>query len=150
MMSMICFLFVKKTAKRLLQEVGEYVVPLLGESFILGLDEDADFVLGTGIADNGTARAGEFLVCFCDKVGIAGNLGQRGVLLDVEAAEFLRIFFHESGELVELFVFLLHELEDVERGNDTVAGGGVIEEDQVTGLFAAEGEASSGGRRYLF
>ena len=50
----------------------------------------------------------------------------------------LRILLHESRHLRESHVFFFHELENVERGDDAVPGGCVVEEDQVSGLFSAE------------
>jgi hypothetical protein len=45
---------------------------------------------------------------------------------------------HHRGELGERLAGGGHPLEQVERGEDAVAGGGVVAHDHVAGLLAAE------------
>ena len=103
------------------------------------LDEDADLVLGAGVADELAAGVAEGGVGFLHEFLKAGEVGERRLGVDLEVEQFLRELVHDGGELGEGGLALDHHAQDLERAEDAVAGGDVVAENEVAGIFTAEG-----------
>ena len=60
------------------------------------------------------------------------------LVFDAEVALGLRIFFEDFFEFAERFAGFDHDAQDLERANDAVARGGVVAEDHMSALLAAD------------
>ena len=63
---------------------------------------------------------------------------KRRLVFDAEIALGLGVFFENSFEFAERFAGFDHDAQDLERTDDTVACGGVVAEDHVSALLAAD------------
>ena len=103
-----------------------------------GFDHYAGEGFGAGVADDDSAGGGE--VGFGG--GDGGDDGGEGVegefFADLYVEDDLRIVGEVGDELAEGFAAAVDYVEDKERGEEAVAGGGAGGEEDVAGLFAAQ------------
>ena len=127
--------------------VGDGVGVVVHEGFGFGFDHDAGEGFGAGVADDDAAGVGEGEFGGGDGGGYGGDLVERALFADVDVDDGLREGFEVGGEFGEGLAAAMHDVEEQERGEEAVAGGGAAGEDDVAGLFAAEGRA--GGEHLL-
>ena len=129
-----------------LQPAGEGVYEAAGTSparpaeglFLRGrLHHHADLRFGTAGTDQHPTGVAQF------GLGLAHGHGQflgvgRTVLVHVRHVdEHLREPGHDLGQLRQALLVVSHRGQQVQTGEEPVAGGGVVQQDHVTGLFAA-------------
>src|ERR1035437_6660253 len=117
------------------------------EGFGFGFDHDAGEGFGTGVADDYAAGVGEGEFCGGDGGGDGGDLVERTLFADVHVDDDLREGLEVGGELGEGLAAAVDDVEQQECGEQAVTGGAAAGEDDVAGLFAAQGCA---GGEHLF
>jgi hypothetical protein len=127
--------------------VGYGVGVVAHEGFGFGFDHDAGEGFGAGVADDYAAGVAEGGFCGGDGGADGGDLVEGALFADVDVDDDLGEGFEVGGELGEGLAAAVDDVEEEERGEDAVAGGGAAGEDDVAGLFAAEGCA--GGEHLL-
>ena len=105
-------------------------------------DQDAHLVLGAGVADEVTSQVAELGVGLAQsrlqpRQGLQGRLGP-----DLQVHEALGVLAHDLSQDRERLAATLHDAQHLQRAEDAVARGGIVGEDQVTGVLPAEGVAS--------
>ena len=104
-------------------------------------DHDADDRLGAGLADKDAAGVAQ-------RIGHSLNGGLHiGVVLcgllvgDVDVLQHLRVDLQRSSQLAHGLLLCKHDLHHLQARQDTVAGAGVLREDDVAALLAADAAA---------
>ncbi len=92
---------------------GEFGGPVANGFGVAVLDHDAGFVFGAGVADEVSPVFAEGDVGFGEEFLEVGEGGEVWFGGDVEAFEFLGVFFHAGGEFVEGLAGFLHDAEDL-------------------------------------
>jgi len=96
-----------------------------------GFDHYAGEGFGAGVADDYAAGGGEVGFGGGDG-GYDGGEGVEGEFFaDLYVEDDLRVVGQVGDELAEGFVAAVHEIQDEERGEETVAGGGAGGEEDV-------------------
>ncbi len=125
----------------LLHHLRKLPDPLVHRIGVAVFDQDADLVLGAGVANELAAGVAEGRVGFLHELLEAGEFDERRLGGDLEVDQLLRELAHAGGEFGEGGFLFLHDAQHLERAEDAVAGGGVIGEDEVAGTLATEGAA---------
>lgn len=106
-----------------------------------GFDHDAAELLGSGVSHEDAAVFAQFAFGVADGGGDIRQGSQGRFFDDIDIDEALRGFAEDGCQFGEFASGLFHSREELESRDDTVAGRMLVEEDHVTGLFAAEGSA---------
>ena len=121
------------------------LLDVLFAGFVLGsLDHDADQRLGAGLTDQDAACVAQSLA-----YGLDGGL-HIGVILrsllvgDLDVLQHLRIDLQRCGQLAHRLLLGQHDLHHLQARQDAVAGAGVLGEDDVAALLAADAAAVFG------
>ena len=114
----------------------------LRDAFGLGLDHHADERLGAGGAHEDAALAAQELLLVRDggleRIARHDGLLHAAVVADDDVQQHLRVLRAVGGEHGRALAGEREDLQELERGELTVAGGGVVGEDHVARLLAAE------------
>jgi hypothetical protein len=111
--------------------------------FVLAFDHDAGEGFSAGEADEDAALAGEIEFAGGDGFLDGGEVGDGLALADADVEKNLGEGLKGFGDLIEGSFGGEHGVEDTEGGEEAIAGGGEIGEDDVAGLFSAEGGANT-------
>ena len=121
------------------EPVDDATAPGFDEEGIAAFDEEADLGFGAGVAEEEAAAGGaDFGFGFLEEVGDAVEFLEGTFFADFEIGDDLREAGPGLGEFGEGFTGLLEDAEDLEGGDEAIAGGAVIAEDHVAALFAAQ------------
>lgn len=101
-------------------------------------DEDTQFVLGPGIADEMAAGITEGRICLADLFLQGMQLAQGHAGTDLQVHQGLGIFAHTRGEVGQGGALLPHEPQDLQGAEDAIARRSVISEDEVAGVLSPE------------
>src|SRR3954469_333059 len=110
---------------------------VLDQDAILALAHDADHRLGAGGADQQAAVAVEPLLAIGDRrfdIGIVERLAA----LVTDVLQDLRQRIEAGADFRHRPAQLLHDRQHMQCGNEAIAGGGVVGQDDVAGLLATE------------
>ena len=114
----------------------------LRDAFGLSLDHHADERLGAGGAHEDAALAAQELLLVRDggleRIARHDGLLHAAVVADDDVQQHLRVLRAVGGEHGRALAGEREDLQELERGELTVAGGGVVGEDHVARLLAAE------------
>ncbi len=105
---------------------------------VFGFDHDASQFLCSGVANYDSAAVAEFGFGRLERLREAGDGVERGLVLDADVDDGLRVGLEVLDQGAEGAARVIHHVEDDEGGEQAVAGGGAVGEDDVAGLFAAE------------
>ena len=111
---------------------------LLADVLALGFHHDPDDRLGAGFPHQnapGVAQLGGDLRDGLLHVGVSLR---RGLVGHPDVFQHLRIEGEAFAELAQGLLLRHHRLHDLQAGEDAVAGGGVLGEDDVAALLAAQ------------
>src|SRR5665213_2826320 len=107
--------------------------------FALGLNHDAGQGFSSAVADDHAASIFQLFFRGADSGGDCRNAVKRALFADLYVDDDLRKDFEIRSKVVDGFAAARHEIEDHEGGENSVAGGGQVREQDVAGLFAAQG-----------
>ena len=121
------------------------LLDVLFAGLVLGsLDHDADQRLGAGLTDQDAARVAQSLAYGLDG-GLHIGVILRGLLVgDLDVLQHLRIDLQRCGQLAHRLLLGQHDLHHLQARQDAVAGAGVLGEDDVAALLAADAAAVFG------
>src|SRR5215218_1417840 len=108
----------------------------------LGLDHDPDQGLGPRRADQHPAPVPQPGLLVGDRVPDGGGALQGVAVGDPDVDQDLGKAAHDRGQLGQGAAGAGDHAQEVEAGEEAVAGGGAVEEDEVAGLLAAQGVAA--------
>ncbi len=109
--------------------------------FVFGFDHDACELLGAGIAEDDAAVFAECGLSFGESAGDCGERFERGFRTDFYVDDGLWIVLEALDEGFDLAAHG-DERSDFHGGEKAVAGGAVVEENDVAGLLAADDVAA--------
>src|SRR5688572_4918935 len=110
---------------------------------VAAFEEKTGLGLGAGITEQDPAAFGrELRLSLLHEVKDAVQLFKRNFLPNFDVGDELRITRPALAQLREHLALRLHDAQDLQRGHQSITGGGVITEDKVATLFAPEVEAS--------
>ena len=108
------------------------------------LDHDADQRLGAGLTDQDAACVAQSLAYGLDG-GLHIGVILRGLLVgDLDVLQHLRIDLQRCGQLTHRLLLGQHDLHHLQARQDAVAGAGVLGEDDMAALLAADAAAVFG------
>jgi len=121
------------------------LLDVLFAGLVLGsLDHDADQRLGAGLTDQDAACVAQSLAYGLDG-GLHIGVILRGLLVgDLDVLQHLRIDLQRCGQLAHRLLLGQHDLHHLQARQDAVAGAGVLGEDDVAALLAADAAAVFG------
>jgi hypothetical protein len=105
---------------------------------VFGFDEEADFGFGARVAKEDAALGAEFTLGLFESIGDFRDAFDGEFFADVEVELDLGVFDEGLAELAEGFACGFDDAEDLEGGDEAVAGGGKVADNDVAGLFTAE------------
>ena len=114
---------------------------------VFGLDHDAGQGFGARVANDDAAGAGKILLGGGDGLGYGRDLVERLLLTHCYVDDDLREGDEVGGELGERLAGAVDDVEDEQRGQQAIAGGGAAGEEDVAGLLAAK--RGAGGEHLL-
>src|SRR5690606_11116592 len=108
---------------------------------VLPFYHHADHGLGTRSPQDHPAGLGQLAFDFCDRVLYRRRGAEVQAALRAYVQHLLRVFLHSPREFRKRLAAALHDREDLQRRDQTVARGGLVEADHMTGGFPADDPA---------
>ena len=126
------------------QRRHDFVHVLPAGRLVRGLRHHADHRLGARLAHQDAAAIAQGGGCLLHR-GPDGGVAHGGLFVGhAHIFQHLRVNFQGRGQLAQLFLAGQHHLHHLEAGQDAVAGGGVLREDDVARLLPADAAAVLG------